>query len=107
MGEFTSSLFKVVTITLLSSWVIALTIVPVLCVLFLRAAKKATTETSVIEQRYAVLLRGLLNNQKITLVVTALVFSVALAGFQYVPKLFFPPSDRPYFIVELELPTGT
>ena len=32
---------------------------------------------------------------------------VALAGFQYVPKLFFPPSDRSYFIVELELPTGT
>ena len=107
VGEFTSSLFKVVTITLLSSWVIALTVVPVLCVLFLRVGKKETTTVSAIEQGYAGLLASLLNNQKITLLVTALLFMVALAGFQYVPKLFFPPSDRSYFIVELELPTGT
>ncbi|MDA8986438.1 efflux RND transporter permease subunit, partial [Luminiphilus sp.] len=107
VGEFTSSLFKVVTITLLSSWVIALTVVPVLCVLFLRVGKKETTTVSAIEQGYAGLLTSLLNNQKITLLVTALIFIVALAGFQYVPKLFFPPSDRSYFIVELELPTGT
>ena len=107
VGEFTSSLFKVVTITLLSSWVIALTVVPVLCVLFLRVGKKETTTVSAIEQGYAGLLTSLLNNQKITLLVTALIFMVALAGFQYVPKLFFPPSDRSYFIVELELPTGT
>ena len=107
VGEFTSSLFKVVTITLLSSWVIALTVVPVLCVLFLRVGKKETTTVSAIERGYAALLASLLNNQKITLLVTALIFMVALAGFQYVPKLFFPPSDRSYFIVELELPTGT
>ena len=86
VGEFTSSLFKVVTITLLSSWVIALTIVPLMCVLFLRTGIKATTEPSVIEQHYAGLLKGLLKNQRTTLVVTAVVFSVALAGFQYVPK---------------------
>ena len=36
VGEFTASLFKVVTITLLSSWVVSLTIIPLLCVLFLR-----------------------------------------------------------------------
>ena len=53
VGEFTSSLFKVVTITLLSSWVIALTVVPVLCVLFLRVGKKETTTVSAIEQGYA------------------------------------------------------
>ena len=56
VGEFTSSLFKVVTITLLSSWVIALTVVPVLCVLFLRVGKKETTTVSAIEQGYAALL---------------------------------------------------
>ena len=88
VGEFTSSLFKVVTITLLSSWVIALTVVPVLCVLFLRVGKKETTTVSAIERGYAALLASLLNNQKITLLVTALIFMVALAGFQYVPKLF-------------------
>jgi multidrug efflux pump subunit AcrB len=32
---------------------------------------------------------------------------VALRGFELVPKLFFPPSDRAYFTVEFELPTGT
>ena len=35
-GEYTAPLFKVVTITLLSSWVLALTMTPLLCVLFLK-----------------------------------------------------------------------
>jgi len=36
IGEFTASLFKVVTITLLSSWILSLTIIPLLCVSFLK-----------------------------------------------------------------------
>ena len=32
---------------------------------------------------------------------------LALRAFEFVPKLFFPPSDRSYFTVDFELPTGT
>jgi len=30
-----------------------------------------------------------------------------MTGFSHIPKIFFPPSDRNYFKVELELPAGT
>ncbi len=43
-GEYTATLFYVVTITLLSSWVMALTLIPMLCVAFLKVKKKAETD---------------------------------------------------------------
>ena len=107
VGEFTASLFKVVTITLLSSWVVSLTIIPLLCVLFLRVKTGAVTEPSKLEGLYRKVLNGLLRYRTATLLLTAVVFIAALRGFEFVPKLFFPPSDRSYFTVEFELPTGT
>ena len=107
VGEFTASLFKVVTITLLSSWVVSLTIIPLLCVLFLRVQTGAATAPSKLEGLYRKALNGLLRYRTATLLLTAVVFVAALRGFEFVPKLFFPPSDRSYFTVEFELPTGT
>ncbi len=107
VGEFTASLFKVVTITLLSSWVVSLTIIPLLCVLFLRVKTDVVTAPSKVEGLYRQALNGLLRYRTVTLLLTAVVFVAALRGFEFVPKLFFPPSDRSYFTVEFELPTGT
>ncbi len=107
VGEFTASLFKVVTITLLSSWVVSLTIIPLLCVLFLRVKVATVEQPSLLESLYRNVLAGLLHYRWVTLGLTAIVFIVALRGFELVPKLFFPPSDRAYFTVEFELPTGT
>ncbi len=107
VGEFTASLFKVVTITLLSSWVVALTIVPLLCVRFIRVKLSAATTPSRLQGAYRHLLTGLLSHRALTLAVTGVVLVFALRAFELVPKLFFPPSDRSYFTVEFELPTGT
>ena len=107
VGEFTASLFKVVTITLLSSWVVSLTIIPLLCVLFLRVKADAGAAPSKMEGLYRRGLNGLLRYRTATLLLTAVVFVVAMRGFEFVPKLFFPPSDRSYFTVEFESPTGT
>lgn len=43
-GEYTASLFKVVTITLLCSWAISMTIIPMLCVYFLKVKIKMTIQ---------------------------------------------------------------
>ena len=107
VGEFTASLFKVVTITLLSSWLVSLTIVPLLCVLFFRVKVVNDTGPSAVQTAYRRGLNILLQYRAITLVITSIVFIVALRGFEYVPKLFFPPSDRAYFLAEFELPSGT
>ncbi|GGC00764.1 multidrug transporter AcrB [Marinobacterium zhoushanense] len=107
VGEFTASLFKVVTITLLSSWVISLTVIPMLCVHFMKVAPRSEAFDSGLYGIYRRALLALLRHRFITLAVTLVVFAVAMLGFRYLPNLFFPPSDRLYFKVELELPEGT
>lgn len=107
VGEFTASLFKVVTITLLCSWLISLTVIPMLCVYFLRVKPKEGGFNNTFYTGYRNTLSAMLRHKTITLAVTAIIFAVAMTGFGYLPKLFFPPSDRAYFKVELELPTGT
>lgn len=107
VGEFTASLFKVVSLTLLCSWVISLTAIPMFCVLFLKVSPKEQNYTSRAYVLYRNCLVACLNNRWLTLAATVGVFIVAMSAFNYIPKLFFPPSDRMYFKVEVELPTGT
>lgn len=105
-GEFTASLFKVVTITLLCSWIIAITIIPLLCVKFLKVAPVVKSAPSYY-RTYRVFLQNLLNYRYTTLIATVAVFGMAMFAFKSVPKQFFPPSDRSTFKVELELPAGS
>ena len=44
VGEYTSPIFEVVTITLMNSWILALTMTPLLCVLFIRVKPNAEDE---------------------------------------------------------------
>ncbi len=107
VGEFTASLFKVVTITLLCSWIISLTVIPLLCVSFLKVKQQSTDYDSRFYKGYRNFLGFLLRFRISTLVFTALLFAAAMFGLKYVPNIFFPPSDRLYFTVELTLPQGT
>ena len=107
VGEFTASLFKVVTITLLCSWIISLTVIPLLCVTFLKVKQQAVDYDSRFYNGYRRFLTLLLRFRISTLVFTVLLFASAIFGLKYVPNIFFPPSDRLYFTVELTLPLGT
>ena len=107
IGEFTASLFKVVTITLLSSWLLSLTIIPLLCVSFLKVGQQTTRYDSTFYNGDRKFLTVLLRFRISTLIFTVLLFASAIFGLKYVPNIFFPPSDRLYFTVELTLPMGT
>jgi len=107
MGEFTASLFKVVTITLMCSWLLSLTLIPILCVLFMRVKQAENHGSSNFSQLYRQLLAKLIRFRWGTIATTVLCFVVAIYGLRYVPSMFFPPSDRSYFKLELELPLGT
>ncbi|MGB0711965.1 MAG: efflux RND transporter permease subunit [Gammaproteobacteria bacterium] len=111
VGEYTASLFKVVSITLLCSWLVSLTVIPLLCVLFMRVKArdggKDDQPRGAAYGLYRRVLTALLRRRALTLLTTLLVFALAMQGFGLIPKLFFPPSDRNYFKVELELPMGT
>ena len=107
VGEFTASLFKVVTITLLCSWLISLTVIPLMCVSFLKVKQEATNYDSRFYIGYRHFLVFLLRFRVSTLIFTVIIFASAIFGMKYVPNIFFPPSDRLYFTVELTLPLGT
>ncbi|WP_105166777.1 efflux RND transporter permease subunit [Pseudoalteromonas sp. T1lg23B] len=107
-GEYTASLFKVVTITLLCSWLLALTMIPMLCVKFVKVkAQQQETFNSRWYKSYRAILTSLMKHRWLTVGASILMLIIAIQALQFIPKLFFPPSDRAYFKVELELPVGT
>lgn len=107
-GEYTAPLFKVVTITLLCSWVIALTLIPLLCVAFLRIERAADdAPPSPAVRRYEATLRSLLRHPLPFLAGVIALFALAMFAMRWVPNIFFPPNDRATFTAELELPLGS
>ena len=93
MGEYTGVLFVVVTIALLSSWLLSLTVVPLLCARFLRvpAAEPGHDYSSLFFRAYRGLLLAMVRIPLLSAAVTVVVFLVSLWGFSRVPKVFFPP----------------
>ncbi|MCY3596084.1 MAG: efflux RND transporter permease subunit, partial [Rhodospirillales bacterium] len=107
-GEFTTPLFQVITITLLSSWLLALTMTPLLCTRFLRVpAAPPERFGGRFYTSYRNALLFCLRRRVLTLAGVAGVFVLALAGFRAVPTLFFPPSEKATFTADFELPAGT
>ncbi|MGA1939397.1 efflux RND transporter permease subunit [Arcobacter sp. YIC-310] len=105
-GEYTNSIFKVVTITLLSSWVLALTLTPVLSKYFMKK-KDVEEKESRFYYYYRKFLKAILKYRYATILVVILVFVASLKLLDIVPKKFFPPSSEPSFTLELRLPVGT
>jgi multidrug efflux pump subunit AcrB len=110
-GEFCRSLFQVVMVSLLLSWVTAVSVTPLLCVMFLKppAAGEAQVDPygSGFYAKYKALLRTAIRQKVISLALVAGIFVSALWGFGSVEQSFFPPSTRPQFMVDLWLPQGT
>jgi multidrug efflux pump subunit AcrB len=110
-GEFCRSLFQVVMVSLLLSWVTAVTITPLLCVMFLKRPKAGAVKKDPYAGGFFALYKGLLSTcirkKVITIVMVVALFVSALWGFQFVERSFFPPSTRPQLMVDLWLPQGT
>jgi multidrug efflux pump len=108
-GEYVRPLFWVVTITLLASWVLSLTMVPLLCARFLKATPRQAgpDRLAAVTGLYGRVLVRLLRNRVLTVAAMAGLFALAIWGLSFVPVIFFPPNDRPTFTAELRLPVGT
>ena len=112
-GEFCRSLFQVVMISLLLSWVTAVTLTPLLCVMFLKQSKGAEGDTAKdpysggVYMRYKKFLQAAIRMKYVTLALVVALFVTSLWGFGFVKQSFFPPSTRPQFMVDIWLPQGT
>ena len=81
--------------------------IPLLCVLFLRVKRVEEGFDSLFYRVYRRALISALRFRWITVMLALGVFYAAMQGLAYIPNIFFPPSDKPMFTVEIEAPTGT
>ena len=107
-GEFTFSLFVVIAVALLVSWIVAVLFAPLLGVTFLSSKMKHHGgEPGRFRRMFHVLLRAAMRFRWLTIILTIATFGLSLYGMRFVEQQFFPNSDRPELIVDMTLPHNT
>ena len=109
VGEYCQSLFIVVTMALISSWILALTMIPLFCCWFLKTKKDSKPQDfqGSFYRFYRAFLTWLLTHRALSIIIILLVLLGVTQLFAYVPKIFFPPAVRPQFVIDFRLPEGT
>lgn len=111
-GEYTSNMFWIVGIALIASWIVAVVFTPYLGVKLLSGIKKiegghdALYDTPRYHHMRKLLARIIARKGQVALAVIAL-FVIAVLAMGIVKKQFFPISDRPEVLVEVQMPYGT
>lgn len=111
-GEYTSNMFWIVGIALMASWVVAVVFTPYLGVKMLPNIKTvqgghaAIYDTRHYNRFRRLLTRVIAGKWRVAGTVIA-VFTVAILGMGLVKKQFFPTSDRPEVLVEVQMPYGS
>ena len=115
-GEYTRSIFQVVTIALLASWIAAVVFVPYLGALLLPDLAKihgakhgsATPDPygTPFYQRVRRLVEWCVRRRKTVIVLTVLLFLGSVVLFRFVPQQFFPASSRLELMVDLKQAEG-
>jgi multidrug efflux pump subunit AcrB len=111
-GEYAGNIFWVVGFALLASWFVAVVFTPYLGVKLLPDVKPIVGGHEAIYQtpRYQKLrriIRWAVERKGMVAIATLAAFLVAGAGMPLVKKQFFPTSDRPEVLVEIQMPKGT
>lgn len=111
-GEYTSNMFWIVGIALITSWVVAVVFTPYLGV-------KLLPDIAVVEggheaiyntrnyQRFRRFLGRVIGRKWMVAGIVVASFVIAVMGMGLVKKQFFPTSDRPEVLVEVQMPYGT
>lgn len=105
-GEYTFTLFAVIAVALLVSWVVAVFFAPVLGVHILSSSKVKAHEAKPgrVARAFEGGLLWCMRHRWLTIIGTILLFALALFSMRFVQNQFFPASDRPEILVDLNLP---
>ena len=110
-GEYCRSLFLVLLISLLLSWVLAITLTPLLAATFLKkkgaATENADPYAGKFYQGYRAFLVACIRHRWLTSAALLGLLVAAGYGFTKVKQNFFPDSTRPQFMVHVWMPQGT
>ena len=104
-GEYTFSIFAVVTITLFVSWFVAVLFAPLLGVALLKPPKENTPQVEgAVLRIFRRLLVTAMRAKWLTIGVSVAALVAAFLASPYVERQFFPASDRPELVVDMTLP---
>ena len=111
-GEYTSNMFWIVGIALIASWVVAVAFTPYLGVKLLPDIKAVEGGHAAIYNtprynRFRRVLTRVIARKWLVAGMVIVLFFVAAAGMGLVKKQFFPTSDRPEVMIEVQMPYGT
>ncbi|MBW2593893.1 MAG: efflux RND transporter permease subunit, partial [Deltaproteobacteria bacterium] len=113
MGEIMGQIFVVLTIALISSWLLSLTIIPLLAVSFIKVKLKDTQASEKkglfekLQRYYEILLTWNLKRPFILISVVVMLFALSLWGMSFLPFVFMPDSEKTVISANIELPIGT
>ncbi len=109
VGEYASDIFRVNSIALISSWVLAMTVIPLLARHLLKIKRESgkDKQEGLIYRLYLSILRPALRHRFIFLGVVAILFVLAINGLGLVPKVFIPPTTNAIINARINMPRGT
>ncbi|MEK1912891.1 MAG: efflux RND transporter permease subunit [Pseudomonas chlororaphis] len=104
-GEYTFTLFAVIAVAMLVSWIVAVLFAPVIGVHILSTnVKPHSEEPGRIGRAFNGGLLWAMRNRWWAIGITVLAFVLSVVGMRFVQNQFFPSSDRPEILVDLNLP---
>jgi len=109
-GEFLFSLFAVIGISLLLSWVFAVTVTPLFGKYFFKTASGGLTDDpykGIVYRMYRWFLLAALNMRLVTVLVLVGITAACVISFGNVKQAFFPDSNTPIFYLHYWAPQGT
>ena len=110
-GEYCYSLFVVISVALLASWVVAVMFAPVIGVTILPRTMQphggGHKGPGRLMRAFAASLRFCLRARWLVIAVTVALFAASVIGYGMIQQQFFPASDRPELLVDLTLPQNS
>ena len=103
VAEIIQPLSVVVGLSLLHSWVLSITQVPMMCVDMVRGVRVDGEQRS---RWFYLVVRRVLQHRWTTIIVAILLFLSSLWAMGRMPQNFFPQLDKPYFRADVLLPEG-
>ena len=104
-GEYTFSIFAVVGIALIASWLVAMVFAPLIGMVLLRPPKtEAVEKPNRTVEIYKKFLTLAMRARWVTIALTVALFIGSIVALGHVQRQFFPSSDRPELLVDLRLP---
>lgn len=110
-GELLSSLVIVIGVSLMFSWVFALTQTPFFIQEFVRRPRPEELKNALFDGKYYNMFRHSLHwvikHRYATIGCMILLLILSAWSFKFIPKVFVPALDKQYFTVDVWLPEGT